>query len=243
MAATHEESDDVMEEKQSRIRHGRYPWQLFIITGLGWFADTSVGLIVGATTRGIMADLIGRRPSLNVTLFLYGLFRLAAGGAPNFVTFCSIALQQAWALESAATPCIWNIFQSHQWRKVVTKKPSKLLEHIARRNGRSITVTFKDPQVVSGDTTSKPATNLSTGVRDAFFWNVAECGSYALILPVQMYGLLHAYTPEVFRLGTGDALCSALIRIGGFTAPLIISTTPSSSYQSEFANWAICMHE
>lgn len=88
MAATHEESDDMMEEKQvafgddvlsqishaeasrvttgstisfidafkkntwsmiagrclkfiplSRVRHGRYPWQLFIITGLGWFAD------------------------------------------------------------------------------------------------------------------------------------------------------------------------------------------------------------
>ncbi|KIK73646.1 hypothetical protein PAXRUDRAFT_177886 [Paxillus rubicundulus Ve08.2h10] len=45
-----------------------------------------------------------------------------------------------------------------------------------------------------------------------------------------MYGILYAYTPETFAAphrGTGDALCSALNRIGGFIAPLIkIATTP-----------------
>lgn len=45
-----------------------------------------------------------------------------------------------------------------------------------------------------------------------------------------MYGVLYAYTPEVFpapHRGTGDALCSALNRIGGLIAPLIkIATTP-----------------
>jgi MFS family permease len=66
------------------------------------------GLIVGATAWGSMADLIGRRLSFNVsyalkvaweyflidyckiTLFLAGLFGLAAAGAPNFLTFCSL---------------------------------------------------------------------------------------------------------------------------------------------------------
>lgn len=37
-----------------------------------------------------MADLIGRRPSFNIPLFLAGRFGLAAGGAPNVVTFCSL---------------------------------------------------------------------------------------------------------------------------------------------------------
>lgn len=51
-----------------------------------------------------------------------------------------------------------------------------------------------------------------------------------------MYGVLYAYTPEAFpapHRGTGDALCPALNRIGGFIAPLIkISTTPISGSTS-----------
>lgn len=47
-----------------------------------------------------------------------------------------------------------------------------------------------------------------------------------------MYGILYAYTPESFpapHRGTGDALCSALNRIGGLIAPLIkIATTPAT---------------
>ncbi|KAG5335503.1 hypothetical protein C0989_001193, partial [Termitomyces sp. Mn162] len=40
------------------------------------------GLILGATTWGIMADLI--------TLFLAAVFGIAAGGAPNFLTFAAL---------------------------------------------------------------------------------------------------------------------------------------------------------
>lgn len=54
-----------------------------------------------------------------------------------------------------------------------------------------------------------------------------------------MYGILYAYTPESFpapHRGTGDALCSALNRIGGFIAPLIkIATTPNTGTISENA--------
>lgn len=44
-----------------------------------------------------------------------------------------------------------------------------------------------------------------------------------------MYGVLFAYTPEVFpapHRGTGDALCSAFNRITGILAPVVkIATT------------------
>lgn len=43
------------------------------------------GLIIGAATWGILADVIGRRPSFNITLFLAGVFGIAGGAAPNFV--------------------------------------------------------------------------------------------------------------------------------------------------------------
>lgn len=47
-----------------------------------------------------------------------------------------------------------------------------------------------------------------------------------------MYGVLYAYTPEVFpapHRGTGDALASAFNRVTGILAPVIkIVTTPAS---------------
>jgi hypothetical protein len=47
-----------------------------------------------------------------------------------------------------------------------------------------------------------------------------------------MYGVLYAYTPEVFpapQRGTGDALASGFNRITGILAPVIkIVTTPKN---------------
>ncbi|KAG6903429.1 hypothetical protein C0995_005452 [Termitomyces sp. Mi166 len=48
------------------------------------------GLITGSTVWGVMADLIGRKLSFNITLFLAGVFGIAAGGAPNFVAFACL---------------------------------------------------------------------------------------------------------------------------------------------------------
>ena len=60
-----------------------------------------------------------------------------------------------------------------------------------------------------------------------------------------MYGVLYAYTPEVFpapHRGTADALCSAFNRITGVLAPVIkITTTSVSGTSSIGANaWVTC---
>ncbi|KAF5372162.1 hypothetical protein D9758_005055 [Tetrapyrgos nigripes] len=104
---------------QNEIGFGRYQIQLFLLTGLGWAADNIwlqgvaiilpqiqkelnpsrvefatlslyVGLILGATTWGILADLIGRKLSFNITLFIGGVFGVAAGGANNFTTLAAL---------------------------------------------------------------------------------------------------------------------------------------------------------
>jgi MFS family permease len=49
-----------------------------------------IGLIVGASTWGVLADLIGRRLSFNITLFIAAVFGIAAGGANNFTTICAL---------------------------------------------------------------------------------------------------------------------------------------------------------
>jgi MFS family permease len=264
---------------QEEIGFGRYQWQLFFITGLGWLADNLwlqglaivlpqvqqeldpvrveyavlaefAGLIVGATAWGSMADLIGRRLSFNITLFLAGLFGLAAAGAPNFLTFCSLIACMGFGvggnLPVDGALYLEHIPQSHQWTLTLLSvwwalgqlvasliswgfianfscNPSipagqcpksanmgwrytlytlgaltflmficrffvfdvqesskylvaqgrdeeavKVLEHIARRNGRTITLKLEDLQAISGDTTSKQAPNLATNVRNAF---------------------------------------------------------------------------
>ncbi|KAH7926360.1 MFS general substrate transporter [Leucogyrophana mollusca] len=473
---------------QNEIGFGRYQKQLFVLTGLGWLADNLwlqglavvlpqvqqefnpprveyavlaefAGLIVGATTWGILADVIGRKISFNITLFIAGLFGLAAGGAPNFVTFsclmafmgfgvggnlpvdgtharhvsfwksnptelCNLTgalylehipqshqwtltlLSVWWAVGQLVSSLISWVFivnfscdasipdgacpksQNMGWRYTVytlgaltllmficrffifdLQESSKylvaqgrdeeaiaVLEHIARRNGRTITLKLSDLQAISGSTPSKSPVKLHTTIRNAFsglslshirplfstrrlgvnttliiiVWGligiayplfnaylplylaseVSSSGStdinetyrnYAIISVLgipgsfiacavvdytrgtgkwmvggrkmalaistmltgvflflfttskttaavlgyscasgltqnAMYGVLYAYTPEVFpapHRGTGDALCSALNRIGGFIAPLIkIATTPTSGTAS-----------
>uniref|UniRef100_D8QAY0 Major facilitator superfamily (MFS) profile domain-containing protein n=1 Tax=Schizophyllum commune (strain H4-8 / FGSC 9210) TaxID=578458 RepID=D8QAY0_SCHCM len=98
-----------------RVGFGRYQVQLFLVTGLGWMADNIwaqgvaivlsqiqrelnpkriefvmlslyAGLGIGAVTWGTIADIIGRKVSFNITLFLAGIFGIAAGASPNFVT-------------------------------------------------------------------------------------------------------------------------------------------------------------
>ncbi|KAL1693218.1 major facilitator superfamily domain-containing protein [Schizophyllum commune] len=104
---------------QEEIGFGRYQVELFLLTGMGWMADNIwlqgvavvltqvqqelnpsrvelatlalyVGLILGASVWGTLADVIGRKLSYNVTLLIAGLFGIAAGGAPNFVAFAAL---------------------------------------------------------------------------------------------------------------------------------------------------------
>ncbi|KAJ3510192.1 hypothetical protein NLJ89_g4822 [Agrocybe chaxingu] len=92
---------------------------LFIVTGFGYFADNlwpivtglilppvvnefqfkgpfiklgqNIGLLVGAAFWGVGADLWGRRISFNITLFIVGVFAVAAGASPDFVVLTSLA--------------------------------------------------------------------------------------------------------------------------------------------------------
>ncbi|KAJ7176818.1 MFS general substrate transporter [Mycena filopes] len=48
------------------------------------------GLIVGASFWGMTCDVIGRRTAWNATLFISGIFGVAAGASPNFVTLAAM---------------------------------------------------------------------------------------------------------------------------------------------------------
>ncbi|THC96438.1 hypothetical protein EYZ11_004087 [Aspergillus tanneri] len=49
-----------------------------------------LGLCLGASFWGIASDVIGRRPAFNLTLFITGVFGLAAGGGPTWIGVCAL---------------------------------------------------------------------------------------------------------------------------------------------------------
>ncbi|RAH52605.1 MFS general substrate transporter [Aspergillus piperis CBS 112811] len=49
-----------------------------------------LGLCIGASFWGIASDIIGRRPAFNMTLFICGVFGIAAGGAPTWIGACAL---------------------------------------------------------------------------------------------------------------------------------------------------------
>ncbi|RDW62617.1 MFS general substrate transporter-51 [Coleophoma crateriformis] len=49
-----------------------------------------VGLCIGASFWGIGSDIMGRRLAFNATLFIAGVFGIAAGAAPNWIGVCSL---------------------------------------------------------------------------------------------------------------------------------------------------------
>ncbi|KIY49468.1 MFS general substrate transporter [Fistulina hepatica ATCC 64428] len=95
------------------IGMGRYQYYLFVVAGFGWFAylitgliltsvtyefeidgpfltlAANIGLLVGAMFWGFGCDVFGTW-AFNLTLLIAGVFGLAAGGSPNFVTLASL---------------------------------------------------------------------------------------------------------------------------------------------------------
>ncbi|KAG9244776.1 sugar transporter [Calycina marina] len=49
-----------------------------------------VGLCIGATFWGVGSDVMGRRLAFNATLFIVGIFGIAAGAGPSWIGVCSL---------------------------------------------------------------------------------------------------------------------------------------------------------
>ena len=49
-----------------------------------------IGLCIGASFWGVASDVIGRRLAFNMTLFIAGVFGLAAGGANSWIGACAL---------------------------------------------------------------------------------------------------------------------------------------------------------
>ncbi|KAF5389170.1 hypothetical protein D9757_003521 [Collybiopsis confluens] len=180
-----------------------------------------VGLILGASTWGILADLIGRRLSFNITLFIAGVFGIAAGGSNNFTTLGALIacmwlltlLSAWWALGQLfasliAWPLIGNfsctsaddcpkssnmgwrytlggvtllmwvcryiVFDLQESPKYLIGKGRdeeaiEVLQRIARKNGKQLTLTVEKLRAVSGgqEVESTPLTTVQL-IKESF---------------------------------------------------------------------------
>lgn len=133
---------------KDEIGFGRFQFYLTWLAGFGWFVDNIwfqalsmslpqiqlefnpthvqfatlalyLGLLIGATFWGFMADVIGRRPSWNITLFISAVFGIAVGGANNFVALGALlsclGLGLGGNLPVDGAMLIEFIPSSHQW--------------------------------------------------------------------------------------------------------------------------------
>lgn len=133
---------------KEEIGFGRFQIWLTWLAGFGWFVDNIwfqalsmslpqiqlefgpshvqfatlalyLGLLIGATFWGFMADVIGRRPSWNITLFISAVFGIAVGGAPNFVAvgalLSCLGLGLGGNLPVDGAMLIEFIPSTHQW--------------------------------------------------------------------------------------------------------------------------------
>ncbi|KAH8807706.1 major facilitator superfamily domain-containing protein [Xylogone sp. PMI_703] len=95
-----------------------YHWKLFVLAGFGYAVDSliillksacltavtnefnpsypkglviasDIGLFLGAIFWGLSGDVIGRKWSFNVSLFICSIFGIAAGAAPNWIALTS----------------------------------------------------------------------------------------------------------------------------------------------------------
>ncbi|KAK7043179.1 hypothetical protein VNI00_008533 [Paramarasmius palmivorus] len=327
----------INEHMQNEVGFGRYQFQLFLLTGLGWAADNIwlqgvaiilpqiqhelrparveyatlalyVGLILGATTWGILADLIGRKLSFNITLFIAGVFGVASGAANNFTTLAALIacvgfgiggnlpvdgaiflehvpkshqwlltlLSAWWALGQlfaslVAWPLIGNfscpttveeclkadnmgwrytlytlisggvtmvmwimrfvVFDLQESSKFMIAKGRdedavKILEHIARKNGRKITLTAEALRRVSGDTSTAATTRFST--LEIFKNTFSEFSLYVSINPSSGKWLILAHTSrshikplfQTKRLAINTSITIALWGLIGLAYPL-----------------------
>ncbi|KAI5888957.1 MFS general substrate transporter [Schizophyllum commune H4-8] len=184
---------------QEEIGFGRYQIELFLLTGLGWMADNIwlqgvavvlvqvqqefkpsrvefatlalyVGLILGASVWGTLADMIGRKVSYNVTLLIAGVFGIAAGGAPNFVTFAALVAYLLRSLTCLVFVFRFFVFDLQESSKYLLARGRdeealevvhpvlldyprhdryyQVLQHISRRNGRTISLTVAELKAV-----------------------------------------------------------------------------------------------
>ncbi|KAF8156556.1 MFS general substrate transporter [Crassisporium funariophilum] len=114
----------ILNNALQEVGMGRYQWGLFVVTGFGYLADNlwpvvtslilpavvaefnfnppflklgqNIGLLVGAAFWGVGADFWGRKISFNITLLLIGVFAIAGGGSPDYVTLS--ALTAVWSI-------------------------------------------------------------------------------------------------------------------------------------------------
>ncbi|KAE9400108.1 MFS general substrate transporter [Gymnopus androsaceus JB14] len=250
-AAYEAKSRLISEHLQNEIGFGRYQMQLFMLTGLGWAADNIwlqgvaiilpqielelnpvrvefatlalyVGLILGASTWGILADLIGRGANNFTTLgALIACMGFGVGGnlpvdgaiflefVPQSHQWLLTLLSAWWSLGQLfasliAWPLIGNfsctsasdcpkssnmgwrytfytlggvtllmwvlryfVFDLQESPKYLVGKGRdeeaiKVLEHIARVNGKTITLTVEKLRAVSGEDEHTPSAPLTT---------------------------------------------------------------------------------
>ncbi|KAF8512504.1 MFS general substrate transporter [Gautieria morchelliformis] len=214
---------------QTEIGWGRYQTELFIVSGFGWAADNIwlqgvaiilpqialemnpphiafatlalyVGLICGATTWGVLADIIGRKLSWTITLLIAGVFGVAAGGAPNFVTLgalvacCGFGVGGNLPVDGALY--LEHIPQRYQWTLTLLSVWWAVGQLIASLVGWVFIANFSCPDTTIPGTCPRAQNN---GWRYTFF----TLGGITLLMFICRYFIFNLQESSKYLLAKG----------------------------------------
>ncbi|KAH9954943.1 MFS general substrate transporter [Russula dissimulans] len=219
---------NILNDAFREIGMGRYQWHLFFLAGFGWLSDNlwpvvtgliftpvvnefafkgpflklgqNIGLLVGAVFWGIGSDVWGRRLSFNLTLFITGVFALAGGASPDYITLCSLAA--VWSIGVGGNlPVDSAVFlefvpPSHQYLLTVLSIWWAFGQLLGSLVAWPLIANFSCP-------TTSPPSPCPRSENQGWRYFLYTMGGFMLVLFVIRFFVFHLYESPKFLMGRG----------------------------------------
>lgn len=168
----------------------------------------NIGLLVGAAFWGVAADVWGRQWAFNTTLFITGVFAVAAGGSPGYVALCSFAA--VWSIGVGGNlPVDSAVFleftpASHQYLLTVLS--------IWWAFGQLAASLIAWPLIANFSCSGTTPATCPRGANEGWRYFMYAMGGLMLLLSVLRFGVFHLYESPKYLMGRGrDADAVAVV--------------------------------
>ncbi|THG96352.1 hypothetical protein EW026_g5461 [Hermanssonia centrifuga] len=166
----------ILNDALQEIGMGKYQWYLFIVTGFGWFSW-----------------------AFNLTLFITGVFALAAGASPTYIALCSFAA--VWSIGVGGNlPVDSAVFlefipASHQYLLTVLS--------IWWAIGQLVGSLIAWPLIANFSCTGTTPATCPRESNQGWRYFMYTMGGLMLLLWVLRFGVFHLYESPKYLMGRG----------------------------------------
>ncbi|PSR94563.1 hypothetical protein PHLCEN_2v4431 [Hermanssonia centrifuga] len=159
----------------------------------------NIGLLVGAAFWGVASDIWGRKWAFDLTLFITGVFALAAGASPTYIALCSFAA--VWSIGVGGNlPVDSAVFlefipASHQYLLTVLS--------IWWAIGQLVGSLIAWPLIANFSCTGTTPATCPRESNQGWRYFMYTMGGLMLLLWVLRFGVFHLYESPKYLMGRG----------------------------------------